>query len=339
MANNLPSFFNEEFTDVVGGVVVRAANYQLFQYINNTTTNQQTTSDAAGSVPNANPIILDAAGRCSMFLNPALTYTFVLKTPVASGSATVWTKNDVTGLPAANSTSYVPLAGGTMTGLLVLSGNATANLNPVPLQQVNSLIATSASSTTTIANSVQTATVSAGTSTAYTLTPASALASLAAQSVRKVQFHVASGATPTMAVSGTAATAMKQYENDAKIDARIYAGQVSDIEYDGTHWVIVSPQFGPVGTIANPGSVRLSGGLIMKWGTTTSFGKDTAGNVVTFATAFPTNCWAVIGSPSTSAGVGAGAFYSIGVNTFTTTGFKVDNDSEPTTVTWVAFGN
>jgi hypothetical protein len=43
--------------------------------------------------------------------------------------------------PAASLANYVPLGGGTMSGLLVLSGNASANLNPVSLQQMNSAIA------------------------------------------------------------------------------------------------------------------------------------------------------------------------------------------------------
>jgi cytoskeletal protein CcmA (bactofilin family) len=34
--------------------------------------------------------------------------------------------------------SYLPLTGGTLTGPLLLSGNATSGLNPVPLQQLNS---------------------------------------------------------------------------------------------------------------------------------------------------------------------------------------------------------
>jgi hypothetical protein len=35
-----------------------------------------------------------------------------------------------------NGGAYLPLGGGTLTGPLVLAGNATANLNPVPLQQL-----------------------------------------------------------------------------------------------------------------------------------------------------------------------------------------------------------
>jgi len=44
------------------------------------------------------------------------------------------------GAPAARWVPGLPLAGGILTGALTLSGNATQNLNAVPLQQVNSLI-------------------------------------------------------------------------------------------------------------------------------------------------------------------------------------------------------
>ena len=87
------------------------------------------------------------------------------------------------------------------------------------------------------------------------------------------------------------------------------------------------------------GSATLSGGLIIKWGTSASFGVDTTDNQVTFGVAFPTNCFAVVASPSTSNGVTAGSNYSIGIHTFTTTGFKVNNDAGATTVTYIAVGN
>lgn len=81
------------------------------------------------------------------------------------------------------------------------------------------------------------ATTSAGSSTAYTLTPANALAALTTGASRQVIFHVAGGAAPTMAVSGLTAKPLKQYENDAKVNARVTAGQTTSIVYDGTDWV------------------------------------------------------------------------------------------------------
>lgn len=42
---------------------------------------------------------------------------------------------------ASTATPYLPLAGGVMLGPITLAGNATANLNPVPLQQLNTRLA------------------------------------------------------------------------------------------------------------------------------------------------------------------------------------------------------
>ena len=45
-----------------------------------------------------------------------------------------------TAFVAASSALALPLTGGTMTGAIVLAGNAAANLNPVPLQQLTSVV-------------------------------------------------------------------------------------------------------------------------------------------------------------------------------------------------------
>lgn len=148
-----PLLFRQFFT-ATGAV---AAGHKLFTYITGTTTNKQTFSDAAGTVANANPITLDAEGRCALFLETTGSYRFRLET---AGGALVAQQDDIAGLVSAVSTAFVPLAGGTMTGLLTLSGNATANLNPAPLQQVNSLIAAAvATLTVTAQNAVPIGTV------------------------------------------------------------------------------------------------------------------------------------------------------------------------------------
>ena len=60
-------------------------------------------------------------------------------------------------------------------------------------------------------------------------------------------------------------------------------------------------------TQASTGSITLPGGLIFKWGRTASIVVDTSDNAVTFATAFPTNCFQVIASCATGAVVGPGS--------------------------------
>ncbi len=156
MATNIPTVMAQFFLD--DGSV--AANCLLDTFASGTTTPQATWTNAAGDALNSNPIELDAAGRCIIFVDPTLLYTFRLRSPEPD-PATVWTRDSIAGLPVTNAEQFVPLAGGVaMTGRFTLSGNATENLNPVPLQQVNSLIATSAASlTTTLADQVPIGTV------------------------------------------------------------------------------------------------------------------------------------------------------------------------------------
>lgn len=139
----LAPFFRTVFTKVDGdGNVVPLAGGFLYTYISGTTTNKDTYTDQAQSGTNTHPITLGADGGCDLWLSTTGSYTLLLKD---SAGATVDSWDAVAAVPATVSGSYVPLDGATaMTGLLTLSGNATANLHAVPLQQVNSLIATSA---------------------------------------------------------------------------------------------------------------------------------------------------------------------------------------------------
>lgn len=51
---------------------------KLFSYAAGTTTKQNTYTTSALSVTNSNPIVLDSAGRATVFVNPTLSYKFVL---------------------------------------------------------------------------------------------------------------------------------------------------------------------------------------------------------------------------------------------------------------------
>lgn len=55
-----------------------AAFHKLFTYAAGTSTKQTTYSDAALTVANANPIVLDSAGRCVIFLPQGQSFKFVL---------------------------------------------------------------------------------------------------------------------------------------------------------------------------------------------------------------------------------------------------------------------
>jgi hypothetical protein len=62
----------------------------LYTYLANTTTPTTTWSDAAGTTPNANPVVLDSTGSASVRLDPAIYYKFVLKD---SSGTTQWTED------------------------------------------------------------------------------------------------------------------------------------------------------------------------------------------------------------------------------------------------------
>ena len=89
-----------------------------------------------------------------------------------------------------------------------------------------------------------TAFTTGGTATAFTLTPAPAITANAANQRFRVKFNAAAGTTPTLAVSGQAALALK-YRDSTGAKQAITATQVpinwiSDVENDGTDWVVLS---------------------------------------------------------------------------------------------------
>lgn len=80
----------------------------------------------------------------------------------------------------------------------------------------------------------------AGAAPAYTLTPSPAITALAEDQRFHIKFHSATTGACTLAVNGLPATSLKQYNSaGAKIDPGISANQLTDIEYDGTDWVIL----------------------------------------------------------------------------------------------------
>ena len=58
-----------------------AVGYQLFTYAAGTSTKQATWTDSTQTTPSPNPVILDAQGSCSIWLDPTLKYKYVLALP------------------------------------------------------------------------------------------------------------------------------------------------------------------------------------------------------------------------------------------------------------------
>lgn len=144
MATN-PSFLLQQFFTDDGSV---ANSYLLDTFLSGTTTPSTTWTDAGEIGENDNPIELDAAGRATIFVDPDLLYTFRLRTP---GGATVWTRDSIAGLPVTSDTQFLPLdpQDAEMESRFSLVGDAQSSLQPTPLQQVQSLIATSSATLTT----------------------------------------------------------------------------------------------------------------------------------------------------------------------------------------------
>ena len=77
---------------------------KLFTYAAGTTTPATTYTSSSGLTPNSNPIILDAAGRVAneIWLATNTLYKMVLKT---SADVELWTKDNITGIAALNTSS------------------------------------------------------------------------------------------------------------------------------------------------------------------------------------------------------------------------------------------
>lgn len=98
MAGTPAPFVKAQWFDNNG---LAAAGYQLFTYTPGTTNKLATYSDAALTIPNTNPIVLDASGRADVFLS-ATTYKFCLAPPTDTDPPTVpiWTVDNVASVPS-----------------------------------------------------------------------------------------------------------------------------------------------------------------------------------------------------------------------------------------------
>ena len=91
----------------------------LYTYLTGTTTKEATYTDSAGGTANANPVVLDSAGRADVWLTTGTAYTFTL---APSGdtdppTAAIWTVNNIEGVSNASSGSFIEKDGTTqMTG-------------------------------------------------------------------------------------------------------------------------------------------------------------------------------------------------------------------------------
>lgn len=100
----------------------------LYTYVAGTTTAQATYSEVTLTTANANPVVLDSAGRAIVYLSPA-SYKFVLKN---SAGTTIWTQDNISAVPPSNvdqdiaGTAGEALTAGDVVWLSDGSGSTTA---------------------------------------------------------------------------------------------------------------------------------------------------------------------------------------------------------------------
>ncbi len=107
----------------------------LYSYVAGTTTPQPTYLDSTQTSQNTNPIVLNARGEAAVWLNPLLTYKFLLTDSVG---------NTIPGFPVDNITVYISIIPGLTIGPPVsgtsLTVNSLDNLNAVVLNDVSPVL-------------------------------------------------------------------------------------------------------------------------------------------------------------------------------------------------------
>lgn len=301
MSANLPAVFNQQFfAPAVDGVAMVAAGYTVQAYLNGTTTPHNTFTTAAGNVPNANPLTLDDDGRATMFFDPTVAYTLVL---IDTLSAPVETFNDVVAAAAAT---------GVVTSVNSLTGAVSLDASGIPY------------------------TTSSGATWLTSITVEGALDQIADRANAPPAASVTVADTGDLFTATDVEGALAELAGTSPAISAATAGLF--LTNDGTvrSWGVAGA--GTSTQTAN-GTITFPGGLIMKWGVTSTFGTDSAANAVTFPTAFPNSCFSVQVNAGTDSGVGGGTQYAYGVFNITAAGFKINNDATASIFYYFAVGN
>jgi len=133
-------------------------------------------------------------------------------------------------------------------GIPVLSQLASISSTAVSTF-MNTLLGLSSASAVKTALSVQsdlqtqanTQVTTTGTSTAYVAVPSPIIATPTANTRLRVKFHLASGVTPTLTV-GSVTAALQQYDSTGTlVSATLGSGQLTDVEYNGSVYVVLDP--------------------------------------------------------------------------------------------------
>ena len=212
---------------------------KLYTYDSGTNTPRATYADAAGGVPNTNPVVLDARGEALVFWSGS----YRVKLCDAAGNV-IWTVDSVSEIVLSYRTSG--------TGSIIVPYGTTAQRDTTPVigyMRYNTDIGEwegfgengwgvlGANSTQ---KQLWSAFPTTGAAPTYVITAAPAV-TLTANTRLRAKFHAANvpGVATTLNANGLGSIGIKQYNSAGnKVNPTITAGQLSDIEYDGADWVL-----------------------------------------------------------------------------------------------------
>ena len=122
---NIAPYEIQRFFDAVG---VPLAGGKLFTYAAGTTTKQTTYKDSTGGTPNTNPIILDSAGYCNLWLDATLAYKFTLSPATDTDPPTnpIWTVDQLNTSASPVLTTLAASSGSSLVGFLQAGTGAGA---------------------------------------------------------------------------------------------------------------------------------------------------------------------------------------------------------------------
>jgi hypothetical protein len=202
----------------------------LYSYQAGTLTPQATYTDATLTVPNPNPIILDAFGTAAVWLS-SNAYKFNLL-DVNGVQQADFPIDNVTGFAAVLADLASTAAG---QGAALVGYHSGGN----PAGSVGNALDNQITGSAIVSQTFQ-AFATGGTGSAYTLTPTPALAANAANVRFNATFNAAGTGSPTLAVSGLTALPLMAYNSAGVLVSYLpTASQVSDVVCDGTHWIVM----------------------------------------------------------------------------------------------------
>ena len=114
---NIAPYEIQRFFDAAG---VPLAGGKLFTYAAGTTTKQTTYKDSTGGTPNTNPIILDSAGYCNLWLDATLAYKFTLSPSTDTDPPTnpIWTVDQLNTSTSPVLTALAASSGSSLVGYI-----------------------------------------------------------------------------------------------------------------------------------------------------------------------------------------------------------------------------